>query len=148
MRVLLLGIFCSLLFASCNNNSKNEKMVEGAMDGVKTEMDLVGADVDKYGCKGSAGYAWSQLRGVCIRIFEEGITLLPVKIDESEPVFAAFILYSEDKSQIELYLPSEKESVLLGKAASHYFENDIYSFDEKNKVLYIDGKAEYLQDGI
>lgn len=149
MRVLLVSLFCSLFFVACNNtNSKNENIFEEAMEGTESEVELVGADVDSHGCKRSAGYIWSQLRDDCIRVFDEGITLLPVNADEKEPIFAAFVLYNEDKSQIELFLPSEEESILLEKKASDSFEKDSYSFEEKNKVLYIDGNAEYMQDGI
>lgn len=147
MRVVLFGIFCSLFFVACNNkDSKNDRMLEEALEVNKTEMEVVGDDVDKHGCKSSAGYTWSQLHEDCIRIFDEGITLLPVKIDESEPVFAAFVLYSEDKTQVELFLPSEKESVLLPKSTKDHFVNDVYSFDDKNEVLYINGNAKYKKD--
>lgn len=144
MRVVLFGIFCSLFFVACNNKSEKEELLEETMIENKTE--VVGADVDEHGCKGSAGYVWSQLREDCIRIFEEGITLLPVEIDESEPVFAAFVLYDDEKTQVELFLPSDKESILLKKSADDYFENDVYSFDDKNQVLYINGNAEYKKD--
>lgn len=147
MRVVVLGLFCSLFFVACNNNnSKNEEAFEEAMKGNETETELVGADVDKHGCKELAGYTWSRLNDDCVRIFEEGLTLLPVEIDESEPVFAAFVLYSDDKTQVELFLPSEKESIILQKVEDDGFEKDAYSFDEKKRVLYIDGKEEYKED--
>lgn len=144
MRVVL-GIFCSLFLVACNNNSsKNEEALDETTKGEETE--LVGVDVDKHGCKASAGYTWSQLQDDCVRIFEEGLTLLPVEIDESEPVFATFVLFNDDKTKVELFLPSEKESIILPKAGGDGFEKDSYSFDAKDGVLYIDGKAAYKED--
>ena len=147
MRVFILGIFCSLAFVACQNqNSKTEEMIEEAMRESKADVDLIGADVDRYGCKGSAGYTWSQLRRDCVRIFEEGITLLPIQAEESEAVYAAFVLYSEDNTIIELFLPTEKESILLQKIESGVYEDGKYKFQEGEKILYIDGQAKYKVD--
>lgn len=122
-----------------------EKIEEAIREG-KNEVELIGADVDVHGCKTSAGYTWSQLRGTCIRVFEEATALLPVVVEESEAVYAAFILYSENKETIELFLPTEKESILLQKNESTAYEGDKYRFDESEKTLYIDGRVEYKED--
>lgn len=42
---------------------------------------LIGGNKDEHGCLTAAGYTWSELRGDCIRIFEDG-----VRVDD--PVFA------------------------------------------------------------
>ena len=34
------------------------------------EAPLVGADVDEHGCRASAGYAWCEAKGACLRAFE------------------------------------------------------------------------------
>lgn len=147
MRIILLSLFCAVAFVACQNkNSKTEEMIEESIRKGQAEPELIGADVDSHGCKRSAGFTWSQLRGNCIKIFEEGLTLLPVKFDESEPIYAAFILYSDDKSEIELFLPSEKESILLQKTKDAIYEKDEFRFDDNTKNLYIDGKAKYEQD--
>src|SRR5699024_10207620 len=106
----------------------------------------IGADEDSHGCKRSAGYTWSQLRGDCIRIFEEGLTLLPVEMNESEAVYAAFGLYSEDKTEVELFLTSEKELILLQKTEGGSYEKYVFRFDDNTKYLYIDGKVEFEED--
>lgn len=147
MRVLILSLFCSMAFVACQNqNSKAVESVEEVVRESKTEVDLIGADVDRYGCKGSAGYTWSQLRRDCVRIFEEGITLLPMQVEESEAVYAAFVLYSEDKEMVELFLPTEKESFLLQKVESDIYEDGMYKFHEGEKTLYIKGQAKYKED--
>lgn len=147
MRVFILSVFCSLAFVACQNkNAEIGEEIKEAMRESEKEAELVGADVDANGCKGSAGYTWSKLREDCIRVFEEGATLLPVKVDESEAVYGAFILYSEDKSTIELFLPSLKESVLLQKTENDSYKLDSYRYDEREKTLYIDGQAKYKED--
>ena len=136
-----------MAFVACQNqNSKAVESVEEVVRESKTEVDLIGADVDRYGCKGSAGYTWSQLRRDCVRIFEEGITLLPMQVEESEAVYAAFVLYSEDKEMVELFLPTEKESFLLQKVESDIYEDGMYKFHEGEKTLYIKGQAKYKED--
>jgi len=39
---------------------------------------IVGGDGDKHGCIGSAGYSWCEVKGKCIRIWEEKCELGPV----------------------------------------------------------------------
>lgn len=138
MRTLLLGVFCSLLFVACNQSKKEEPMTE-------TE-NILGGDVDDHGCIGSAGYVWSELKGECIRVWEDGITLLPLELDESKAVHAAFVLFSNDRSQLELFMPTEKKSILLEKASEHIYEKGIYTYDTEVSVLYINAEAAYKED--
>jgi len=139
-------IFCAWTLVACQHKGSKSDGKDDAMKENKSEIELIGADEDSHGCKRSAGYTWSQLRGDCIRIFEEGLTLLPVEMNESEAVYAAFVLYSEDKTEVELFLPSEKESILLQKTKGGSYEKDVFRFDDNTKYLYIDGKVEFEED--
>jgi len=71
----------------------------------------VGADRDEHGCIGSAGYTFSTLKNECVRLWEEGFSLLPV--GQEDYSLAAHGMMSEDHRQIELFVPGEKASVLL-----------------------------------
>src|SRR5699024_1873808 len=135
MRRLLLSVFCIVVLVACQNKKSKLDEVKDVMNENRTDVELIGADEDSHGCKRSAGYTWSQLRGDCIRIFEEGLTLLPVEMNESEAVYAAFVLYSEDKTEVELFLPSEKESILLQKTKGGSYEKDVFRFDDNTKYL-------------
>lgn len=77
----------------------------------------VGGDVDAHGCKPSAGYSWSQLQEKCLRIFEAGIRLNPMGVDEpgsNEPgTHVAYVIFDKAQARAELFLPGEKESLLL-----------------------------------
>ena len=72
--------------------------------------------------------------------------MLPMQVEESDAVYAAFVLYSEDKEMVELFLPTEKESFLLQIVESDRYEDGMYKFHEGEKTLYIKGQAKYKQD--
>lgn len=141
-----MSVFCIVVLVACQNKKSKLDEVKDVMNENRTDVELIGADEDSHGCKRSAGYTWSQLRADCIRIFEEGLTLLPVEMNESEAVYAAFVLYSDDKMEMELFLPSEKESILLQKTKGGSYEKDVFRFDDNTKYLYIDGKVEFEED--
>ncbi len=74
---------------------------------------VVGADRDPHGCIGSAGYTWSQVRHKCLRLFEDGIRLNPVR--KGAAIISAFVLFaSDDDTKVaELFLPGQHGSILL-----------------------------------
>lgn len=81
---------------------------------------IVGADEDEYGCKGSAGYTWSVVKNECIRAFE-----LPVRLDDiSHPGFAGYILFSADESRAEIFGRLFKPSLVLDKSGKNYVSAD------------------------
>jgi hypothetical protein len=67
------------------------------------EMLIVGGDKDIHGCIGSAGYTWSQLKQTCIRSFE-----LPIQLLNPEGTMTAGLLFSDNLSEAELFLPDGK----------------------------------------
>ena len=66
----------------------------------------VGADRDKHGCIGSAGYQWSALIGQCVRLFEQAVRLAPLDAGQTG---SAFVLFNGDQSQAELTLPGGEQ---------------------------------------
>lgn len=81
---------------------------------------MVGGDSDKHGCKGSAGYSWSQLRKECVRIFEGGTTLTAVDPNNS---MAAYVFFSPDKKKAEVFVMdngTKERSVILKKKKNKY----------------------------
>ena len=78
MKNLIIGLLIILAFAggyffSQNYNfhieSKNNPVVTVTVE--PTPHDLVGADSDEHGCKGSSGYSWCELKQKCLRVWEE-----------------------------------------------------------------------------
>ncbi|MBO0948180.1 hypothetical protein [Fibrella forsythiae] len=75
---------------------------------------VVGADEDQHGCKGSAGYQWSAVQKKCVRLFETGIELTPVRAQQGT---VAYLLFAspDDDATAEVFLPGDRSSRLLTK---------------------------------
>ncbi len=74
----------------------------------------VGADRDTHGCIASAGYTYSVVRNACIRVWEEGIQLVPT-VQIENPVLAAYAVQSEDGNQVEVFLPGTPAGLVLSR---------------------------------
>lgn len=80
------------------------------------EVPTVGGDLDKHGCKPSAGYTWSAVKGECIRIFEAGIRLDPQEAVADKTTSAFVVFKSEDDdAKAEVFLPGAASSVILDR---------------------------------
>ena len=150
--ILWLSFSTVLCLSACTETPKKE-----AAQAAKTETapvvvtpPTVGGDSDEHGCKGSAGYTWSVVKNECIRIFESGIRLdaKAAGLDKTTSAFIVFKSENED-AQAELYLPSQKGTILLAKDKKHdrdKWTNAAYVLtqwkgmytleDSKKKVLY------------
>lgn len=58
---LFVGVFVFSACSSTKQTIKNEN----------NEANLLGNDVDEYGCKNSAGYSWCEEKQKCLRVWEE-----------------------------------------------------------------------------
>ena len=72
----------------------------------------VGGDKDAHGCKGSAGYTYSQVKKDCVRVFEQKIRLTEVKPKGSSNSMTA-IIFSKDMKKAEVFLPQENTGSLI-----------------------------------
>ena len=76
---------------------------------------IAGADQDEHGCLASAGFTWSKMYKDCVRMFT-GMQLTPVDQPNNEDeTLSAYVLFSEDKSQAEVFMPNS-ESIILNAA--------------------------------
>lgn len=82
----------------------------------------IGGDKDKHGCLSAAGYTWSQLRGECIRPFEDGIALHTLNTSSTYQT-AAYILIDSVKKEAEIFVPEENSSILLSQKESTNYSN-------------------------
>ncbi|HJG74755.1 MliC family protein [Alistipes ihumii] len=92
--------------------ARQEKNGTGRRDSAAVTT-AVGADRDAHGCIGSAGYVWSQVREECIRPFEAGIRMAPAA--EPDATTAAYIVFAEDSSRAELFLPDGQKTEILDR---------------------------------
>lgn len=105
----------------------------------------VGADQDEHGCKASAGYQWSALKGKCLRLFEDAIRLNPLEGVEPSTQ-SAFVLFDEGQLKAELYLPGKAVQMLerQGEEGAQVWAAGIYRLlPWKGYVLQENGKAVY-----
>lgn len=84
-------------------------------NGTKKTGQATGADRDGHDCIGSAGYQWSEARKDCIRPFEDGVKMLPTTQSDTGAVYAAYIVFSADSAQAELFLPGNEKTEVLDR---------------------------------
>lgn len=136
--LLSIGIFA---LTACNNQKNNSS--ENAEEQTVTEQTTVGGDKDEHGCITSAGETWSQLKQSCIQIFNVGQRLSPIETKDGEAVISAFVLFNDDKSEAELFLPNTKSNTILKTTDKNSYESGEYKFDVDESTLYINNEKKY-----
>jgi len=103
------------------NNRKMKKtilfsaMFLGSLAFAQKTAPVVGGDKDAHGCKGSAGYTYSQIKNDCVRVFEQKIKLTEVKPEGSYTSMAA-VIFSNDMQKAEVFIPNIKlNSIILNR---------------------------------
>jgi hypothetical protein len=89
----------------------------------------VGGQKDEHGCLIAAGYTWSQVKQECVRVFESGIRLNPQDANLDQTT-SAFIIFNDDQTTVELFLPAQKGSLLLertGIEGNYQWKNGEYA---------------------
>ena len=95
---------------------------------------IIGGDKDKYGCKGSAGYQWSEMKRGCIRSFE-----LPLQLYNNDKSFSAGVLFNSDSSKAEVF--SKEGRFILNKTEEGIFMDNRNEFKleiHKNQFEFFD----------
>lgn len=107
----------------------------------------VGGDKDVHGCKGSAGYTYSQVKKDCVRIFEQKIKLTEVKPKGSSISMTA-VIFSKDMKKAEVFLPEQNTGSLIltrigkgkawknGKYILVPYKKTGYQLKKDNVVIY------------
>jgi len=149
---LVMGL---VLLTACNNEAEtnNESLPTGdtmaAQPADTTPLAPYDTDRDEKGCTTSAGYRWSVLKDTCIRIFEAGIKM-EAKDPSLDKTFAAYIVFSKDRVRVEIFLPTQKKTVIIRRKAEGtgeptewasgpltlLFKDGVYSLDDEGKLLY------------
>ncbi len=134
LALLMLGVITLVACNSPKNNSSENS------EEVTTEQAAIGGEQDDHGCLIAAGEVWSELQQNCVQIFNIGQRLNPIEQNEEDAVLSAFVLFSEDSSQVELFLPDEEGSVILNKDENDIYQNDTFKFDSNESALYKDNE--------
>jgi len=95
----------------------------------------------------AAGQTWSEIKQGCIQVFNVGLRLNPTEKEEGKAVISAFVVLSEDKSKLELFLPDDnKNTIILDKVENDIYQKDSYRYDAKKSALYVDNTIKYTGD--
>lgn len=106
-----------LAFISCRLIDQNEATEEkDNVVGAIKDSTMVN-DKDENGCLASAGYVWSKVNKECVKGFS-GIQLNPIdNRDNQDETLSAYVLFNEDASLAEIFLPKDTTSIVLSRAA-------------------------------
>jgi len=105
---------------------------------------LIGGDVDKHGCKPSAGYTFSSIKNDCIRLFEQEIQLKEIDSKQTYTTFIA-VIFSDDQRKAEIFVPSMDAGLILIRKGrrlkwkGNSFEltkSKHYVLKKANKIIY------------
>ena len=147
MKKVFITVISMLALAACNNNAQQQDTAAADSTAKAQEAPATGGDRDEHGCIPSAGQSWSQLRQECVQVFEVGTRLNPVEKKEGEAVISAFVLFNDDRSKAEIFLPnSESGSIILDKAEDGTYKADRYAFNDAEQALYVDGKKAFVKE--
>jgi hypothetical protein len=108
MKLLSILVVLALLTACTSSTQKTSNSNKDS----SSAPSAAGADADEHGCRASTGFQWSNLREKCIKVFEEGIKLDPGEAI-TDKTTVAFVIFNDDNSKAEIFMPSETSSVTL-----------------------------------
>lgn len=146
MRKLAFIVMSLVTFTACNNAPKNSESKE-TTDQSKEATPSIGGSKDEHGCLVAAGQTWSEIKQGCIQVFNVGLRLNPTEKEEGKAVISAFVVLSEDKSKLELFLPDDsKKTIILDKVENDIYQKDNYKYDAKKSALYVDNTIKYTGD--
>lgn len=139
-----LFILAIIFLSACGQTKVKQQVPEEAM---------VGNDKDEHGCLASAGYTWSEVQKNCIRLFETGI-----RVEAVEGNGAAYIVFSPDSLQAELFFSDESPQELLDRRSlpdggyawnqedddtkNIRFINGEWTISQRDQVIYRQDKKE------
>lgn len=137
-------LLSALAFFGCNKTKTEAQVEQIEKEVVET---TVGGSKDDHGCLVGAGETWSALRQSCLRLFEEGIRLQPTKEEADSATLSAFVVFNEEQSQLELFLPDQEgKSWILNQKEEKTYEQAPYTYDAKSGMLYIQGELAYQRE--
>lgn len=127
---LLMALVCvATALYSCKNSAMKSQQSE------EQKEEMLGGDTDEHGCKASAGYTWSEVRKDCIRVFEVGVKLNDSR--DANATSAAYLVFSVDSLDAELFVPQQEESILLHRTGQAW-KNEAYNAYRRDNKLVVE----------
>ncbi|AZA85255.1 hypothetical protein C1637_05380 [Chryseobacterium lactis] len=112
-------------------------MFLGSLAFAQQKAPVLGGDRDVHGCKGSAGYTYSQIKNDCVRVFEQKIKLKEVNSDKSYTTMTA-VIFSKDMKRAEIFIPdgNAKSIILEREGKNKIWKSGSYIKDNYLLVPY------------
>ncbi len=146
MKKLAFIVMSLFTLTACNNAPKHNESEKVADQSKKEETPSIGGSKDEHGCLVAAGQTWSEIKQGCIQVFNVGLRLNPTEKKEGEAVISAFVIVSDDQSKLELFLPDNKNTIILDKVENDIYRKDSYKYDAKKSALYKNNMIKYKGD--
>ena len=145
-KIFLVTVFAGFSLIGCDKVLKQQQTQAEQTESAFQEK--IGGDEDEHGCISSAGYTWSNLREDCVQLFEVAYRLNPVSDLTNDDatdvaVISAFVLFNEDKSAVEIFLPEIESGIVININNSGSYQKDNYTFDYDSFTLSINNKPAY-----
>ncbi len=106
-----------LIVSSCRLIDQDDDSEENPKVAATVKDSTMVNDKDENGCLASAGYVWSKVNKECVKGFS-GIQLNPANKPANEnETQSAYLLFNEDASKAEIFLPKDTTSIVLSRAA-------------------------------
>src|SRR6476660_7639050 len=106
MKKIITLLLMSALICSCKYMDQNKDNEETLSKTTAKDSSVVN-DKDENGCLASAGYVWSKVNKECVKGFS-GIQLNPMdKPDNEDETLSAYVMFNEDGSKAEIFLPKD-----------------------------------------
>ena len=113
MKKITVLLMILLIVSSCKLIDQNDDADEKGKATATAKDSTIVNDKDENGCLASAGFVWSKVNKECIKGFS-GIQLNPVdKPDNQDETLSAYVLFNEDASLAEVFLPKDTSSIVL-----------------------------------
>lgn len=138
-----------LIVSSCKLIDQKEDTDEKAKVAAAIKDSTMVNDKDENGCLASAGYVWSKVNKECVKGFS-GIQLNPTdKQENQDETLSAYVLFNEDASQAEIFLPKDTTSIVLSRSAEGqpWILNDWQLIPWKGYVLKKGAVTMFAGDG-
>jgi hypothetical protein len=138
-----------LTICSCKlTNQKEDEAVQSKSNVIAKDSTLVN-DKDENGCLASAGYIWSKVNKECVKGYA-GIQLNPIdKPNNEDETLSAYVLFSEDIKQAEVFLPNDTTSIVLTRSTEGkpWVFKDWQLVPSKGYVLKKGTENKFIGDG-
>ena len=147
MKKIATILIFSIIIYSCKLTDEND-IEEKVANNTTTKDSTIVNDKDENGCLSSAGYVWSKVNNECVKGYS-GIQLNPMNEATNEDETASdYVLFNEDASQAEVFLPKDTSSIVLTRSAEGkpWVYKDWQLIAWKGYVLKKGGENKYMGD--